>query len=96
MPAPALDTTGANQAGNMKALQDDAALEKWFQQEKEFQGRVLQQAPGVLSPGQVNALEQGFKSVAEMQKFGAQMGKSMFNKSGGAPPVKVIIPGPPK
>lgn len=87
-PASVFDSN--NQSDPSKAfskLKDDAAVEKWIAQEEEYQRRVLQAAPGMLNPDQVNALQQSFKQQLEMQRFGVKMSKEMFKGGSGAPNV---------
>jgi hypothetical protein len=65
------------------------------QQEQDYQRRVLQAAPKVLNPAQVNALDESFKQSTQMQQFGIKMAREMMKKNGGngtfvapAPPAK--------
>ena len=69
-------------AKQMAAMRDDAAVEKWLQQEEAYQQRVMQNATQVLSPDQVNTLRESFKQQLDMQRFGIKMSKEMFKGSG--------------
>lgn len=64
------------------ALKDDAAVDRWMQQEQDFQRRVLQSATKALNPDQINALQQAFQQTSEMQKFGLKMSREMFSAKG--------------
>jgi hypothetical protein len=93
-PASAFDASNGGNAGKtMAAIRDDAAVEKWLKQEQEYQQRVLQAAPQVLNPDQVNALRDSFKQQLDMQSFGVKMGREMFKSSAGsATPLPVESP----
>jgi hypothetical protein len=84
------DTTGLNPGKGADLFNNEAAMERFFQQELDYQQRVLRRAPGALGPDQVNALQQAFQQYSEMQKFGMSMAKQMFKpqsgNTGGAPP----------
>ena len=84
------DTTGLNPGKGADLFNNEAAMERFLQQELDYQQRVLRRAPGALGPDQVNALQQAFQQYSEMQKFGMSMAKQMFKppsgNTGGAPP----------
>jgi hypothetical protein len=89
-PPPIMDSTGQDPAKSFAAMRDPASLDKYFAQEEDYQRRVLAEATKTLNPDQINALQQGFKQFAEMQKFGMKMMQQMM-KDGDSPP-----PAPPK
>lgn len=82
-PPPIFDPSGQNPGRGLDQLQDDAALDRFLQQEADYQRRVLASATRALSPDQVNALQKAFEQMAEMQKFGIKMGREMM-KGGNA------------
>jgi hypothetical protein len=92
-PPAIFDNSGQDVAKNFAAMKDDAAFERYFEQEADFQRRVLASATRTLNPDQINALQQGFQQFAEMQKFGTKMMQQMM-KSGEtkspAPPQPVV------
>jgi len=81
-------------AAAMSALKDEAAVDKWMQQEQDYQRRVLQAATATLNPDQINTLQQGFQQMTEMQKFGLKMSREMFNGSGPANATIQVTPAP--
>ncbi len=87
-PPSEFDRTGRDAAKNMSLMNDDAAVDRWMQQEEDYRKRVVDQAgkAGVLSADQLKAFQQGFDQLAQMQKFGIKMGKEMM-KAGGPQPV---------
>jgi hypothetical protein len=87
-PSP-FDTTGQNPGKGWNLMNDDAAIERYFQQEQEYQKRVLAAATKTLNPDQVNALQQAFQQFADMQKFGIKMSRDMFKQQ---PPAKPPTP----
>ena len=83
---PSVFDAGASQkdpGAAFNALKDEAAVDRWLQQEQDYQRRVLQSATKALNPDQINALQQAFQQTTEMQKFGLKMSREMF-KGGGA------------
>jgi hypothetical protein len=76
-PSP-FDETGVDAAKNWKAMMDDTAIDRWMDQESDYHRRVLQNAPKVLAPEQVNELQKAFTQAMEMQKFGMKMGREMI------------------
>lgn len=76
-PSP-FDETGVDAARNWKAMMDETSIDRWMTQESDYQRRVLQNAPKVLSPDQVNELQKAFTQNMEMQKFGMKMGREMI------------------
>ncbi len=85
-PASVFDA-GASQKDPIAALnafKDEAAVDRWLQQEQDYQRRVLQSATKALNPDQINALQQAFQQTTEMQKFGLKMSREMF-KGGSSP-----------
>lgn len=89
-PPSVFDPTGRDAVGNLKAMNDDAAVDQWFKQEEDYRQRVLKQASTILSPEQTNSVQQAFSQLAQMQKFGISMSKGMLKNNGGqapAPPV---------
>ena len=77
-PPQPFDQTGQNWGKGMSLLRDDAALERYFQQEDEYHRRVLGAATNTLNPDQINALQQAFKQMQDMQKLGMKMSREMF------------------
>jgi hypothetical protein len=90
-PASPFAQGNANPGAALSALKDDAAVDRWVQQEQQYQERVLSSATSALSPDQVNTLRQAFQQQVEMQKFGLKMSREMFKGDGGA----IVVPGPP-
>jgi hypothetical protein len=78
------DTTGLQPGKGMDLFNNQAAMDRFFQQELDYQQRVLRRAPNALGPDQVNALQQAFQQYSEMQKFGMSMAKQMFKPQSGA------------
>jgi hypothetical protein len=60
----------------LRALTDDSSLKD----EQDYQRRVLQAAPRVLSPEQVNALQDAFKESTETQELIMKMTRTMAKK----------------
>jgi hypothetical protein len=85
------DTTGLNPGKGIDALKDDAAVDRFLQQEADYHQRVLNAATKTLSPDQINALQQTFKQMAEMQKFGIKMSREMIKSGGNAVPAPVVV-----
>ena len=77
-PPQSFDQSGQNWGKGMSLLRDDAALERYFQQEDEYHRRVLGAATNTLNPDQINALQQAFKQMQDMQKLGMKMSREMF------------------
>jgi hypothetical protein len=93
-PASIFDPTASqkNPAAAFNAMRDDAAVDRWMQQEQDFQRRVLQTATKALNPDQINALQQAFQQTTEMQKFGLKMSREMFKGTAGdAPPLPPAV-----
>jgi hypothetical protein len=84
------DTTGLNPGKGLDALKDDAAVDRFLQQEADYHQRVLNAATKTLNPDQINALQQTFKQMAEMQKFGIKMSREMIKSGGNAVPAPVV------
>jgi hypothetical protein len=94
-PSP-FDETGLDTGRNLRAMEDDGAIDKWIQDEQDYQRRVLADAPKVLNPDQVIAFQKAMEQTMDMQKFGIKMSKEMFTKKGAgtapAPPAPVVAP----
>lgn len=95
-PPTAFDPNNKDPGAVFNALKDDAAVDKWMQQQQDFQNRVLQAATKTLSPDQINTLQQGFQQQAEMQKFGLKMSREMFKSGGKADGAAIPAPPPPR
>jgi hypothetical protein len=86
-PSP-FDETGVDAAKNWKAMMDDTAIDRWMTQESDYHRRILQNAPKVLNPDQVNELQKAFTQAMEMQKFGMKMGQEMIKNAAKKTPAK--------
>ena len=97
-PPSEFDNSGQNWGKGMNMLQDDAAIDRYFQKEGEYQQRVLNAATKTLSPDQVNALQNAFKQMQDMQRLGMKMGREMFRseepKTDAAPPAPTAVEAP--
>lgn len=93
-PPSVFDPTGMDTGRNLRAMEDDNAIDQWLKQEEDYQRRVLAEAPKALNPDQVVALQQALQQSLEMQKFGMKMGREMFKKKDGAavPATPVVVP----
>jgi len=81
------DTTGLSPGKGLDMLKDDAAVDRFMQQEADYHQRVLNAATKTLNPDQINALQQAFRQMAEMQRFGIKMSREMFKSGENAVPV---------
>ena len=71
------------QPGNMKGLNmSDGEMQQFFQSQEDVNSRVRTRAMGILTPAQLQALENFQKQQIEMQKMGLKMAKQMFGTKG--------------
>ena len=95
LPPTPFDANNKNPGAAFNALKDDATVDRWLQQEQDYQQRVLQAATKALNPDQINTLQQGFQQMTEMQKFGLKMSREMFKGGAKVDGVDVqVVPAP--
>lgn len=80
-PATVFDQTNKDPGAQLRAMQSGTEIDAHFASQMEINRRVLERAPTVLSPDQVNALAAAQKQQLEMQQMGMKMGREMMKGS---------------
>jgi hypothetical protein len=75
----------------MQAISDGSNTDAFYNSQAEFNGRVATRAVGILQPDQLRALETYQKQQLEMQKFGMEMARRMFDVQDDASVTTTIV-----
>jgi len=80
MPGSPFDQNGSNPQPGLDALQDPAAVDRYFAQQEEVNRRVLERARQKLSADQISALQKGQQQMTDLMRGQMKMSQELFGK----------------